>query len=123
MNKVPKGKVKTYPDASGRSRHTSGGSDFEVLREAGFRVYAPPVNGPVGDRVNVVNGLFKPMLLRFPRLLVDPSCVVLIEALEQQKRDKNGQPDKEHGHDHPVDALGYPCVYRYPLRQETKIAA
>ena len=35
-------------------------------------------------RVNVVNGLASPMLLRFPRLLVDPECVVLLEALESK---------------------------------------
>lgn len=123
-NRVPRSKVTVYPDASGRARSTSGKTDHQILREAGFKVDAPRANPPIRDRVNVVNGLLSPMLLRFPRLLVDPSCVVLIEALEKQPRDeKTGLPDKTKGFDHPVDALGYPCAKRYPLRLTTQLAA
>lgn len=122
-NRLPRSKVTVYPDASGRSRSTSGKSDHEIIREAGFAVDAPRANPLVRDRVNTVNGLFSPQLLRFPRLLIDPSATRLIDALEHQKRDDRGEPDKELGHDHPVDALGYALWRRYPLVQQGGVAA
>jgi hypothetical protein len=123
-NRIPRSKVTIYPDASGRARSTSGKSDVQIIREAGFAVDAPRANPAVRDRVNCVNGLFSPMLLRFPRLLVDPECSILIDALEHQNKDpKTGAPDKERGHDHPVDALGYVCHRRYPLSMTTGVAA
>lgn len=118
-HKVPKRAVTIYPDASGKARSTSGKSDFFILRAAGFRVDAPAKNPLVKDRVNCVNGLFKPMKASAPRLLVDPSCVQLIESLERQvyKPDSDPpEPDKEHGFDHLNEALGYPCWRRWPLR-------
>lgn len=121
---IVRSRVTVYPDASGKARSTSGKSDHKIIRESGFRIDAPRANPPVRDRVNVVNGLASPMLLRFPRLLVDPECVVLLEALEKQGRDpKTGEPDKTKGFDHPVDALGYLAHERYPLRQQTRLAA
>jgi len=123
-NRLPRSRVTVYPDASGRARSTSGKSDLQIIRDAGFAVRAPRTNPPIRDRVNCVNGLLAPLLLRFPRLVIDPSLVVLINALKHQKRDpKTSLPDKEHGLDHPNDALGYLCHERYPLRLEGGLAA
>jgi hypothetical protein len=46
-------------------------------------------------------------------------CPVTTEALEQQAYDKNGEPDKKTGHDHPNDAQGYFLVHRYPITKRT----
>jgi len=42
-------------------------------------------------------------------------CPTLTECLEQQAYDKNGEPDKSTGKDHPPDALGYFITYRWPI--------
>jgi hypothetical protein len=41
------------------------------------------------------------------RLSVAQGCKRLIECLELQSWTEKGDPDKEAGHDHMVDALGY----------------
>jgi hypothetical protein len=48
-------------------------------------------------------------------------CPNLVEALEKQPWDKNGEPDKTTGHDHPIDAGGYFIVYRYPIRRPVTV--
>jgi hypothetical protein len=40
---------------------------------------------------------------------------MLVESLEKQSYDKNGEPDKKAGFDHIVDAAGYFVSYRYPV--------
>ena len=42
-------------------------------------------------------------------------CPELVESLEKQSFDKNGEPDKASGLDHIVDAAGYFIAYRYPI--------
>jgi hypothetical protein len=44
---------------------------------------------------------------------------VTTEALEQQVWDKNGEPDKTSGFDHPNDANGYFIVKRWPIVKRT----
>ena len=43
------------------------------------------------------------------RLKIHSSAKKLIECLELQSYTEKGEPDKEAGYDHMVDALGYIC--------------
>jgi hypothetical protein len=43
-------------------------------------------------------------------------CPVLVECLEKQAYDKNGEPDKSGDLDHSPDAQGYFITYRWPVR-------
>lgn len=121
----PKSKVTIYPDAAGKARSTAGKSDFRILREAGYRVDAPSANPLIKDRVNCINGLFAPPT-RVPRILIDPDVLTFIEGLEKQCWSEDVDPpvpDKTQGHDHMNDAFGYMCWRRYPLKNQTSLAA
>lgn len=124
-HRIPRERVTIYVDASGKSRKTSATkSDVQILRAAGYRVSAKSRNPAVKDRVNCVNGLFRPRLLRYPRLLVSRDCVQTIDCLEKQKW-KQGvnppEPDKSTGHDHLPDGLGYLCWGRWPVKPEATL--
>lgn len=115
--------VTIYPDASGQntSSKNASESDLSILKQAGFTVRVDSRNPAVRDRVNAMNA----MLLndkgeRRWKINTD-RCPTLTEALEQQAYDKNGEPDKATGHDHPVDAQGYFIVHRYPIRSRKAI--
>ena len=106
-----------YPDASGQntSSKNASESDLTILRGAGLMVRAASSNPAVRDRINAVNALsLNDRGER--RLKVNTQvCPVLTEALEQQAYDRNGEPDKTSGHDHPNDAIGYRLVTDWPL--------
>jgi hypothetical protein len=107
-----------YPDASGGSRKTNDASksDISLLRSAEFTVCAPKANGRVRDRVLALNALINNKGQR--RYLVNPArCPHLVESLEKQAYDKNGEPDKSGGLDHIVDAPGYFAVYKFPVHR------
>lgn len=92
-----------YPDAAGSARNTSGKSDHDMLKKAGFKVIAPKSNPAVRDRINKVNNEFDKI-----KSFVNPeTCPHLVDALEQQGYNKAGEPDKQTGMDHIVDAYGY----------------
>ena len=96
-----------YPDASGKSRNTSGKSDIDLLKEAIFTVRNAPRNPFVKDRVNAMNNAFKhPLTGEIGYRVNVNNCPVYAEALEKQGY-KNGEPDKTTGFDHVVDAGGY----------------
>lgn len=106
-------KVIVYPDASGKNRKSTDASisDISLLRKAGFTVRAKSYNPPVKDRIAAVN-----RALESGKLKINTSiCINLTEALEQQVYTPNGQPDKESGLDHILDALGYPIHYIMPV--------
>ena len=46
-------------------------------------------------------------------------CPNLVQALEQQPYDKNGEPDKGQGLDHPNDGLGYFVNWTMPVKKPT----
>lgn len=118
-NNIDREKLRIFPDASSRARSTSGKSDFRLLREARYSVDAPLANPFVRDRINTVNSLIMGRGSPYPRLLVDPRCVNLIEAFEKQSWDTDvdpPQPSKVGGFDHILDALGYACWRKLPLR-------
>lgn len=101
--RYPKNRIMVYPDAAGAARSTSGSSDHDILRKAGFIVIAPKKNPPVRDRVNAVNNSFAKM----QTFVNDEKCPALVEALENQAYNKQGEPDKTSGFDHVMDGFGY----------------
>lgn len=123
-----------YPDASGNSRKSNNASesDIALLRAARFTVLVAPSNPAVKDRVLSMNQMIcseaegstsplgmemrggRPVKRRF-RVNVE-KCPGLVECLEKQAYDKNGEPDKTGGLDHENDAAGYFMHYRYPVR-------
>lgn len=121
QERIPRRNVTIYPDASGKSRSTTGKSDHQILREQKWNVVTRLKNPFIKDRVNCVNGLLDPIksVSLEPRLFVDPSCVHHKESFEKQvyKKDSDPpEPDKEHGFDHVMDANGYSCWMQFPLR-------
>lgn len=117
----PANLINIYPDASGKSHKTVNASlsDLEILKAAGFTVHAKDVNPRVRDRVvslqaAICNAEGKRMLL-----VNTKACPVLTKALEQQIFDKNGDPDKEGGKDHPPDAIGYFVYWKWPVVKPT----
>lgn len=109
--------IYVYPDASGGNRKSNNASesDIALLRAAGFHVLAPASNPPVKDRVLAVNQLIHSEGVRRLKVNVD-LCPGLVEGLEKQAYDKNGEPDKKSGLDHENDACGYLVHYRWPVR-------
>jgi hypothetical protein len=106
-----------YPDASGQntSSKNASESDLSILKNMGFQIEVNHSNPAVKDRVNAFNGqILNDLGERHFRINTD-LCPVSTEALEQQTWDKNGEPDKTSGHDHPNDAEGYFIVKRYPI--------
>jgi len=105
--------ITIYPDASGGSTKTvdASTSDLQLLRNAKFSIRAPAANPRVKDRIISMNAALEKGTL----LVNDAACPDLAEALEQQSYDKNGEPDKSSGHDHPNDALGYLVNQRLPV--------
>lgn len=115
QERYPKRKIYIYPDASGASRKTVNASetDIALLEVAGFRVIADDANPPVKNRILSVNvalaaGKYHINLLK---------CPTLIKTFEQQTYDKNGEPDKTTGLDHPGDAAGYAIWQIYPVKK------
>lgn len=106
-----------YPDASGQSRKSNNASesDLSILRAAGFSVRNNPTNPRVKDRVLSVCAMVNKDGAR--RYRINPeTCPELVESLEKQAYDKNGEPDKSGGLDHIIDAAGYFIAYRYPIQ-------
>lgn len=117
--------VTMYPDASGAANKSvnASESDIAILRQAGFVIRARPTNPAVRDRVAAVNALIcnsdGERRLRVNAAL----CPHMVETLEQQAYDRNGEPDKAGGLDHAADAMGYPLAYMYPIKRATTNAA
>lgn len=109
--------VVVYPDASGgnTSSKNASESDLSILRKAGMQLVVDATNPSVRDRVNAVNAMILNDAGERRWLVNTDACPVLTEALEQQAYDKNGEPDKTTGHDHPNDAVGYFLVKRWPI--------
>ena len=109
--------IMVYPDASGQSRKSNNASesDLSILRAAGFSVRNNATNPRVKDRVLAVCAMVNKDGVR--RYRINPeTCPELVESLEKQAYDKNGEPDKSGGLDHIIDAAGYFIAYRYPIR-------
>lgn len=100
------------PDSTARNRKTSGKSDFQILREEGFRIESTR-NPFVMDRVNNIN-----RLLRLSKLRVSSKCKKLINDLEKvvwKGSDLDKVTDKNLTH--LSDALGYLCWWVDPIER------
>ena len=109
----PDHSIMVYPDATGQSRKSvnASESDLSLLRQAGFTVCANKSNPAVKDRVLSVNQILGE---RKYKINID-NCPHLVEGLEKQAYDKNGEPDKTGDLDHAIDAAGYFITYRFPV--------
>ena len=111
-----------YPDPAARQRKTSAGgfTDLALLRNAGFEVRARSTHPLVRDRINAVNSKLK-NTNGVSSLFIIKSCKNVIKSLERQiYKEGTHVPDKDSGHDHMNDALGYMVEYMFPLRREFK---
>jgi hypothetical protein len=105
--RYPTHRLYGYPDASGGNRSTNATqTDIQILEQYGISNQSPKANPPVRDRVAAVQGLLENGKGEH-RLQVSSTCKRMIECLELQCYNDNGAPDKEGGHDHMTDALGY----------------
>lgn len=109
--------VFVYPDASGNSRKSNNASESDValLRAARFTVLSNPSNPAVKDRVLAMCQMIHSDGKRRYLVNVD-KCPMLVESLEKQAYDKNGEPDKSGDLDHAPDAAGYFISYRFPVQ-------
>lgn len=116
QQRYPKHRIICYPDASGKNRKSNNASqsDIALLRQAGFLVLAKKKNPFVRDRVAAFNKVIHKGQKRLYKVNVD-ACPHLVEGLEKQAYDKNGEPDKTSGVDHVIDAPGYFIAYRFPI--------
>jgi len=94
--------ITIYPDASGKNRKTSGKSDFDIIKEYGFKIQARNSNPPVRDRINTANAEIRKGNYEVNRF----ACPTYSTALSKIKY-KGGEPDKESGYDHVCDAGTY----------------
>jgi hypothetical protein len=113
--------INIYPDASGKNRNAQGASESSVqlLRSAGFQVFAKNKNPFVKDRVLAMNTSFTKRL-HFVNVKLCPTHAA---NLEQQVYNNAGEPDKTAGNDHTNDANGYLIHYKYPVIKPTTTAA
>ena len=103
----PDRRIYIYPDASGGNRSTNASqTDIQILESYGMSNQSPRANPPVRDRVSAVQALLENGKGQV-RLQISASCKRMIECLELQCYTEKGDPDKDSGHDHMNDALGY----------------
>lgn len=114
--------IMVYPDASGGGRRSNNASesDIAILKQHGFQVCNNPANPAVKDRVLSVNRMLHNEGTRRYRINTE-RCPSLVESFEKQAYDKNGEPAKDSGLDHIVDAAGYFITYRYPIQHRKAI--
>lgn len=106
-----------YPDASGASRHSnSGKSDFQAIRERGFRINARAANPERRDRFNAANGKLKPKTGAVA-LTISPKCTRLIRYLMSYSHELLNRPEQK-AMSHLLDAFSYPLAYLYPVDRQ-----
>ena len=105
--RYPNRQIYVYPDASGGNRSTNASqTDIQILESYGMANQSPRANPPVRDRVSAVQALLENGKGQV-RLQISATCKRMIECLELQCYTEKGDPDKDAGHDHMNDALGY----------------
>ena len=103
----------SYPDATGRSKHSSSAySDIDILRRH-FKVRVKHINPLVVNRVNAMNKALQ------DNMIIDPSCIDLINDLERVTNKPNTREiDKSNKTlTHLTDALGYSVEWLYPVKK------
>lgn len=117
-NRYPNYKINCYPDPAGRQRKTSanGQTDFTILENYGFKVFAPLRHNEIKDRINSFNSRLRTMDNKV-HYYISPKCKHTIESLEKYAyKDGTQIPDKN-GFDHMFDALTYCVDYLFPLKR------
>lgn len=110
------GGARIIPDSTGKNRKTSGQSDFDILRQAGFQIESTH-NPFVNDRVNNVNRLFTN-----DSIIIDSKCKKLIGDLEKVQWKDNKLDQKTDKYlTHISDALGYGCYKLMPFNNLTNL--
>jgi hypothetical protein len=105
--RYPDRRIYIYPDASGGARSTNATrTDIQILESYGMSNQSPRTNPFVRDRVAAVQALLENGKGEV-RLFIHESCKKVIQCLELQCYTSGGEPDKDAGHDHMNDALGY----------------
>jgi len=105
--RYPDHRILGYPDASGGKRTTnSTRSDVAILADYQISNQSPAANPPVRDRVNAVQAALENGHGE-TRLYFSPTCKKTIEDMELQCYNDKGEPDKETGHDHRTECVGY----------------
>jgi hypothetical protein len=110
------GGVKIYGDASGNNGHTTGSSDYKIIRDfflkktgAAPEQRVPRANPGVRDRISLVNARLRNADGDI-RLVIDPKCRELIKDFEELAfKEGTMIPDKmkDSTRSHVSDALGY----------------
>lgn len=108
-------RVILFPDAAGGQRSTTGTSDHQLLREAGFRLAGPAKNPPIKNRVNAMNARLLNSLGQ-RRLFVDNSCRLLRNDLERCTWDILFSQSYTGALTHPGAALGYVVHQKFPFQ-------
>ncbi|MGA2737567.1 MAG: terminase family protein [Bryobacteraceae bacterium] len=108
--------VVVYGDASGNSQHSTGASDYQIVREyfrmnygARLTYKVPKANPSVRERITLTNAKLRTASGE-TSLWVDPKCKELIKDFEQvsYKADSNAiDKEKDRRRTHLSDALGY----------------
>ena len=107
--KFPHHRIYGYPDASGGNRSTNASrTDIQILEQYRITNQSGASNPAVRDRVSALQALMENGKGQI-RFHISPNCKKIIESLELQSYTESGEPDKEGGHDHLNDALGYLC--------------
>ena len=107
-----------YPDASGVQRSTAASgaaSDYDAIKECGFRIDAGPSNPRIRDRHNAVNSRFKTRKGE-RSLTVAPRCRKLIRYLSSYSYK---EMHKQKHMSHLTDAAAYPVARLFPLDKNT----
>lgn len=99
-------------DSTGKAQRTSGMSDHEILKQAGFNVVYK-TNPAVKDKISNLNRCFTLGLIK-----IHPSCRKLIRDLKQLEWNSKEKLDsgKDDSLGHLVDGLAYAAWYLYPLK-------
>ena len=120
--RYPKQEIIVYPDASGKNRASNDAntSNHKLLHQAGFKVRVNPRNPGVQTRVNTVQARLMSASGDTHLYVNVQVCPELVKGLEQQVY-LNGEPDKTHGTDHMLDALGYMVSFLLPLTVNAKV--
>ena len=103
----------SYPDATGRAKHSSARySDIDILRRH-FKVRVKHINPLVVNRVNAMNRALQ------DNMIIDSSCQDLINDLERTTNKPNTREiDKSNKTlTHLTDALGYSVEWLYPVKK------
>lgn len=108
-----------WGDPSGNRKQSNGKTDIEILRGSPFKIYCRSKKSTIHDGIELLTELIQIRPDNLPGILIDPSCMRLIEGFTggySYKTPKGAtdtykeEPDKDGHFDHVQDALRYLVV-------------